>query len=547
MGLAPAPLNLWGFAWVALFPLWRQVIQPRQSLRQILLHSGLWGVAYHGFCLSWLGGLHPLTWLGIPEFASLAIVCSCWGLVTAWGTVFVLLWGLGIWGYQRWSLRFGLVQHPYLNAGLRLLVGTALWCALESWRNHGPLDWTPLGFTQSPGNLAILYLGQWSGPLMVSAAIASINGGWAESFNLGASCSLQSAAPARSTVFPVMHRASATAMGLTLVMLLVMHGVGSAIGQPKSSPQPPSAFSHPSSGENAINVGIIQGNIPTREKLTVAGVEKAKTHYLAGYTQLADQGVDLVITPEAALPFRWHPRQSLAEQVLETIRDRQVPMLLGTFMAQSGQTTQSLIALTAQGQILSQYDKVKLVPLGEYIPGEAWLGGWLHRLSTMTGSLSPGSHNQRFLTPVGPAAAGICFDSAFSSVLRSQVAAGGEFIVIASNLDPYSTVLMAQVHAHDVMRAIETDRDLVRATNTGFSGAITHQGQTLWRSQSQVYEVQSVTIARRKTQTLYVRWGDWITPTLGWLSLATMAAYTLTPTPIRLKSKSSAGVGVSPK
>lgn len=528
MGLAPAPLNLWGLAWFALVPLWYQVIQPRQSLRGILLHSGLWGLAYHGLSLSWLEGLHPLTWLGLSEFTSFAIVWSCWGLITAWGTVFVLLWGLGMWGYQQWSLRWGLVHHKAWNSGLRIWVGTALWCALEALRNQGPLDWTPLGFTQSPGNLAILFLGQWSGPLAVSAAIASVNGGWAESLSLFSAHSFNLDLRPRSLALPVTQLASirtrVTAMGLTVVLFLLWHGVGYGIerygvhSSLLASPVP--QFSP---GKTAIKVGIIQGNIPTREKLTGRGVQTAETRYLAGYSQLADAGVDMVITPEAALPILWEPTQPLAARLLQTIRDRQVPMLLGTFLAEVGQTTQSLIALTAQGERLSHYDKVKLVPLGEYIP--AWLEGLVQRLSSMTGSLSPGGLDQRLITPVGQAAAGICFDSAFSGVLRSQVAAGGQWIVIASNLDPYSTVLMAQVHAHDLMRAIETDRDLVRATNTGYSGAITHQGQTLWRSQSRVYQVQAVTIGLRNTQTLYVRWGDWLTPTLGWVSVLMMVGY----------------------
>lgn len=72
----------------------------------------------------------------------------------------------------------------------------------------------------------------------------------------------------------------------------------------------------------------------------------------------------------------------------------------------------------------------------------------------------------------------------------------------------------AQHHAQDVMRAIETDRWAVRATNTGYSAIVNPHGRTLWRSGHNTYELHAATIYRRQTQTLYVRWGDWLTPLL---------------------------------
>ena len=73
---------------------------------------------------------------------------------------------------------------------------------------------------------------------------------------------------------------------------------------------------------------------------------------------------------------------------------------------------------------------------------------------------------------------------------------------------------MAQHQAQDLMRAIETDRWAVRATNTGYSGIIDPHGTIVWRSQPKTYEIHADTIYRRSTKTLYVRWGDWLTPLL---------------------------------
>ena len=81
---------------------------------------------------------------------------------------------------------------------------------------------------------------------------------------------------------------------------------------------------------------------------------------------------------------------------------------------------------------------------------------------------------------------------------------------------------MAQHHAQDVMRAIESDRWAVRVTNTGYSGVVNHRGQTVWRSERNTYETHLATINRRHTQTLYVRWGNWLTPVLASLAIITV-------------------------
>lgn len=126
----------------------------------------------------------------------------------------------------------------------------------------------------------------------------------------------------------------------------------------------------------------------------------------------------------------------------------------------------------------------------------------------------PGRLDQTLQTPFGQAIAGICYESAFPDLFRNQAATGGQFILTASNNDPYGAAMMAQHHAQDLMRAIETDRWAVRATNTGLSGIVNPHGQTEWLSGFRTYETHAHQIFRRQTQTLYVRWGNWLTPLL---------------------------------
>ena len=154
------------------------------------------------------------------------------------------------------------------------------------------------------------------------------------------------------------------------------------------------------------------------------------------------------------------------------------------------------------------------MPLGEYIPLNEVLGKLINKLSPLDAHLVPGKTNQIFDTPFGKAIVGICYDSAFSEVFQRQTLAGGEFILTAANNAHYSATMPAQHHAQDVMRAIENDRWAVRATNTGYSGIVDPHGRTIWLSEINTYETYTTTIYRRKTQTLYVKLGDWLTPLL---------------------------------
>ena len=119
-----------------------------------------------------------------------------------------------------------------------------------------------------------------------------------------------------------------------------------------------------------------------------------------------------------------------------------------------------------------------------------------------------------FDTPFGRAIVVICYGSAFPEQFRYQAAQGGQFILSPSNDAHYSAAMPAQHHAQDVMRAIEIDRWGVRATNTGYSAIVDPHGRTVWISGHNTYELHADTIYRRQTKTLYVRWGDWLTPVL---------------------------------
>lgn len=551
MGMTTAPIGAWFLGWVALAPLWVLVIQQEKPFNKFLLGLA-WGIGYHGLALFWITGIHPMTWLGIPWLASLAIALFCWIFITLWGAILVAIWAY-LFGFLA-PISFS----DKISSFTRILLSITIWCCLEKIWSLGNLYWTSLAFTQSNHNLVILHLSRLSGPITITAAIVTVNALFGEAFIKGKlrqnSPNFQqimfgqkqnnSELPNLLTKFPFLYqiwlskgkffKSSLTISGtphissslydqkmlhkqdlvsltpsyfflVPIIILILFHIIGFGL------------YNTPLNSEStaALKVGIIQGNIPNEIKLNSGGWYHALEGYTQGYKELAKENIDAVLTPETALPFLWtnqnNPRfLSFYQAILE----KGVVVWVGGYGKQKNNLTNSLFTIDSKGEIFSRYDKIKLVPLGEYIPFNKMLGKLIDRLSPLDANLVPGKIDQIFDTPFGKAIVGICYDSAFSEVFQRQTLAGGEFILTAANNAHYSSTMPAQHHAQDVIRAIENDRWTVRATNTGYSGVVDPHGRTIWLSEINTYVTHTARIYRRKTQTLYVKLGDWLTPLL---------------------------------
>lgn len=489
MGLTPAPVEAWFLAWVALVPLWMLVgkaTTEKYPYRSAVLYAAAWGCGYHGLALVWITGVHPMTWMGVPWLASLAIALFCWVFITFWGVVMVSVWSVGMVFCQRRT-----------RVGVRIVLGIALWCILETLWSASPLWWTTLAYTQSPHNLPILQLLQLSGTSTVTAAIIAVNALLAESL-WHASLRRSGGVQIKGTI------------GVAFGLLLGLHLLGGGL------------YLRPlvEDSTQAMRVGIIQGNIPNTIKLYPEGWRRAIAGYTEGYNTLARAGVDAVLTPETALPFYWQDQVRNRSSFYSAILEQGVPVWVGAFGKAGDRYTNSLFSVTGNGETIGRFDKVKLVPLGEYIPLEGILGGVINRLSPLEARLAAGKPTQVLETPFGRAIAGICYESAFPEHFRRQAAQGGEFILSASNDAHYSASMPAQHHAQDIMRAIESDRWAVRATNTGYSAFVDPRGNTMWISSINTYALHAQTIYKRQTHTLYVRWGDWLTWVLSGLGIS---------------------------
>ncbi len=484
MALAAEPTGFWLIAWVGLVPLWVKVMQTQSQKTSVLPFAMAWGIGYHGTVLFWITGIHPMTWLGVPWLASLAIAIFCLVFITFWGAALVIAWAKLLQLLTR-----HICDQTIHSILTRVLIGTSIWCGLEWFWSQGSLWWSSLSLTQSFGNLIILHLSQLSGPNTVTAALVAVNGLIAEAWRLNHSTNISKTQPKITVYF------------LPILVFSVVHFIGFYL------------YSQPldSNPETALKIGIIQGNIPNKIKLNSEGWRRALQGYTTGYITLADQGADAILTPETALPFLWKSPARYQSSFYQAILEKQVIAWVGSYGQVGNRLSNSLFTVDGEGNIISQYDKVNLVPLGEFIPFESILSPFINRLSPLDAHLVKGNPEQIFNTPFGQAIVGICYDSTFARHFRRQAQTGGTFILTASNNSHYSAGMLAQHHAQDVMRAIETDRWTIRATNTGYSGVVDPHGKTLWISGMDTYELHIETIQPRQTQTLYVRWGDWVT------------------------------------
>ncbi|HEY9841618.1 MAG TPA: apolipoprotein N-acyltransferase, partial [Candidatus Obscuribacterales bacterium] len=177
------------------------------------------------------------------------------------------------------------------------------------------------------------------------------------------------------------------------------------------------------------------------------------------------------------------------------------------------------------GTMKQWYYKRQRVPFGEYFPYRNFLtsipllGGIIDHLNPMHSDTAPGRDAALFNTRYGKLGTLICFESVYPQVARESVQAGANLLVIVTNDGWYKDAIALYQHlGHAVLRALENDRFVIRAGNTGISAFIDSHGRILAQSKP----LDRVALSWRLPQdqlkqnlTLFTRFGDWPI----WLSL----------------------------
>jgi apolipoprotein N-acyltransferase len=259
-----------------------------------------------------------------------------------------------------------------------------------------------------------------------------------------------------------------------------------------------------------IPVAIAQGNIPQDKKWLSEMYIPTLKRYLA----LTDRAASarLVIWPETAVPAYAHRAEGILLQPLQQLAaERGQDILLGApVLTEDGRSYNAMLRLGVDGRAM--YAKRHLVPFGEYAPFEQWLQPLADALDIPMSSFSPGDGDRPPLLELAgwQAGVGVCYEDAFGREVREALPQAA-FLVNASNdawfghsLAPHQHMAMAR------MRAAETGRYMLRATNTGISAIIGPHGRVLAESPQFETDLLQGRVTPLRGSTPYVRWGDWL-------------------------------------
>jgi len=257
---------------------------------------------------------------------------------------------------------------------------------------------------------------------------------------------------------------------------------------------------------------LTQPNISETEDWTDVSVDRMQRRQVG----LSAQGAlrenqlppSIVVWPEVPAPLYYDedPRfRNYANSLARTIR---AYVLMGVVAhGRRGAPLNSALLLSPSGAPISRYDKVNLVPFGEFVP---WPFGFAKHISTEVGDFAPGKGV--VVSPVNDHRIGtfICYESAFPNFVRKFAADGAEVMFNISNDGWFGKSAARQQHLNLVrMRAAENRRWILRATNDGITATIDSAGRV--RGSLPLYtEATSYTgFTYISAKTVYTRFGDW--------------------------------------
>ncbi len=492
LSFAPYPLPGWALPYIqiaCLAYLARHTLQAAGA-RGVALHAVLFGFGHFAVGLYWL-------YISMHEYGGMP-------LAMAVGTVLLFALLLSLYGMLACLLSWRL-----LRGRIRPDPGAALWAAtvwascwvLGEWL-RGTLftgfPWLNIGYAHVEGVFA-----PW-------AAVVGVYGvAWLAAF---ASASVAFMVLARNSGRDVQAATALAVSLLTGIAGIVLSHI--AWARPYGEP---------------VMVRLVQGNIPQSQKFDPQLIERGIADYmmLAGLEpKEGGREPDLIVLPETVVPLlqdRVHPQ--VWEGWIEVARKRDATVLMGvplhdrqdghdrytnSTIAFDGQTSTEAITGT---QLTRRYDKVHLVPFGEFVPtGFRW---FVDTMSIPLGDFDRGTLGQTPMPIAGQkVASNICYEDVFGEeiiqAVSSDVDAGGASMLMnVSNLAWFGDSWSLRQHLQiSRMRSIETARPMLRATNTGMTAAIAPNGVVRAALQPHVKGVLDVEVQGMAGLTPYVRWSN---------------------------------------
>jgi apolipoprotein N-acyltransferase len=479
--------SVYVLAWIAIAPLMVAVLTGHEpDAVQLLDRRGQNLSAtsiFEGFVLGWVNGLifyagtvfwiyHTLHVYGnIPAAGSfgllvlLLVVCACHQAIFG---------ALLAWAGRRHSMGRALALAPFF------------WVTVEvGWERIIGFPWQPLGGAQID-NIFLTRIATITGVYGLSFEIALVNAAFAAAFLIPRG--------RRQTML-------ATAIAAAIVLQL---GV---FYRPMPSPATHSAT-------------LVQENLPILEpgqwtseffQQTITGL--AQVSEGSPFRPTGPPG--LIIWPESPAPFFVNDpyfRQAIskiAEQtnsyvVVGSIGVREMP---GT--ARGYEPLNSAALITPNGAWVARYDKMHLVPFGEYVPYKT-IFFFIDKITKEAGEFGRGNERKVFSLDDEKLGVFICYESIFPDEIREFAGKGAQVFANISNDEWFGQIGAPEQHLNMVrMRAVENQRWILRATNTGITASIDPYGRVVTRAPRNQRTTLEAPYALINGTTFYTRHGDW--------------------------------------
>ncbi|MFW6146949.1 MAG: apolipoprotein N-acyltransferase [Thermodesulfobacteriota bacterium] len=477
-------LNLDWIAWISFIPLF--IALDNQPSSRAFLLGFIAGICHYGTLLYWI--IVALShYGGIPFISSLAVLV----LLVVYLALYPAL--------------FALCFVKIRRIGLFSFLGAGIWVSLEYARAHllTGFPWCLLGYSQYM-RLPFLQVADITGVYGISFLVILAN---LVIYNLlvGQQYASKRVLIAELTVL------------VGLIGITLFYGYYQ-LGQIRQS----------SGKDRTIRAAMVQGNIDQSIKWD----EKFQNKTMAIYYELSLQAQSfrphLIIWPETAVPFFFQDSSHLSEIVHRVARRTEANILFGSPAYETRGDTVSyynrVYLLHGDGHY-EYYDKVHLLPFGEYVPLQRFLP-FVHRLVPAAGDFAPGKGPKLLSTDVFQLGPLICFEAIFPDLSRKLALDGAELLVNVTNdawfgrtSAPYQHLSMA------VLRCVETRLPMARAANTGVSAFILPNGKIAKQSEIFTRRLLTYELPLSQKKTFYSQYGDFfaillIVGTLMWLTLS---------------------------
>ena len=479
----------WAFlAWFAFLPLWTAC--RNRSPRRAALLGFTTGLVFYLIGLSWVtntltdyGHLHPAaSWLVLV-------------LLVAYLSAFPALFC--------WLLNRMVARNPLLF----FLWAPVLWTSLEFLRSTPDVlgfSWLGLGYSQY-ASLPFIQIAEITGVYGVSALIVLVNAG----------------------LFVLSHPDFQKLEGFDRLRwplaFITVGCLGACWGYGTWQ------LNRPAPAGPVLKLALIQPNISQSMKWDPRFAGEVMAAFESLTRRAAESQPDLVVWPEAATPFYFERDPAGTRRVRQLVRRTGVPLVFGSParvplpgpLPEAGGPTEALynsaFLLDRQGRTLGRYDKVHLVPFGEFVPFRPVLF-FVEKLTVGITDFARGDSFDVLSVEGHRFGVSICYEITFPDLVRRPVRDGAQFLVNITNDAWFGRSAASYQHiAMAALRAVENRAPVVRAANTGITGLIDASGKI--RQATELF-VQDVVVGeihpRTGPPTIYAQAGD----LFAWICLA---------------------------